>query len=283
MAPRHRNMGWRKPVPRLSPDSPTTSARALRRLSLTIINKEMPPLPPDWRETMEHAIKKERRQAVYVSSEPPPPPPKDYALSHAGSRRESAITLVDEQDLTFPVPPPHTDAEPIECVERTQVQQHATPVITKRASQKSLPKIYRPPTPPLPAQHPRLRSAGHSRESSESQANTLYSLGQLLVEQRDATPCPSVLPGRLAPETLSATLHESRSHVLTLSGNDLAKRGSASPRVSRQSATSTSTSTGNRSSLGRSQSTCHKCYSVWCALKTLGLHLRAKMAQSAKH
>lgn len=44
---------------------------------------------------MEHALKKERRHAVYVV--PPPVPPKDDA-SDAASRRESlAMTLVEEE------------------------------------------------------------------------------------------------------------------------------------------------------------------------------------------
>ncbi|RPD67206.1 hypothetical protein L226DRAFT_130724 [Lentinus tigrinus ALCF2SS1-7] len=298
MAPRsgRRNMGWRKPPPRLSPECSTASSypsRGLRRLSLTInINKDMPPLPTDWRETMEHALKKERRCAVYVA--PPPVPPKDDA-SDVASRRESlAITLVeelfDQVEDTLPVPPPHSDIqEQIECVERAENRLQATPVITKRASQKSLPKIYRPPTPPLPAQHPRLRSVGghHSRSSSESQTHTLDQ-GVMLSEQRDTTPCPSVLtswPSRLAPD-VSVTLHSqaSRSHILSLSENDPYKRrGHGSPRATGSRRSGVSTSTGNRSSAGQSQFTCHMCRGVWCALKSLGLRLRAKMTHSSKY
>ncbi|KAI0719596.1 hypothetical protein C8T65DRAFT_43980 [Cerioporus squamosus] len=295
MAPRsgRRNMGWRKPPPRLSPQCSTASSypsRGFRRLSLTInINKDMPPLPTDWRETMEHALKKERRQAVYVV--PPPVPTKDDALDTA-SRRESAITLVEELEQvedTLSVSPPHSDIqEQIECVERTENRIQAAPAIAKRASQKSLPQIYRPPTPPLPAQHPRLRSAGHhSRSSSESQTHTLY---QDLVssERRPATPCPSVLtssgwPSRLAPD-VSVTLHSqaSRSHILSLSENDPHKRHARrSPSAGRRSGASTST--GSRSSAGQSQFACHVCRGVWYALKSLGLHLRAKMTHSSKY
>ncbi|KAI0750723.1 hypothetical protein C8Q80DRAFT_526963 [Daedaleopsis nitida] len=323
MAPRsRRNMGWRKPVPRLSPESSAPSsrpARGLRRPSLLNVNKDMPPLPTDWRETMEHAIKKERRLAVYVPT-PPAPPPKDNGdatgfddrASEAGSscsRPESAITLVDEEEEpTAPLPPPHPASELSEDVECTQMEMGMEPAIARRASQKSLPKIYRPPTPPLPAQHSRLRSVGHghSRASSESQSQTtsLYP-GQTCAEHLDgATPCPSssVLTGwasRLAPD-VSATLHspEARSHVLTLCGNDPPKAkgrasGSVSPRARRGSATpsttmSMSVSTGNRSSSSRrsplesrSRFACHMCDGVWYALKTLGLHLRAKMAHGA--
>ncbi|RDX55574.1 hypothetical protein OH76DRAFT_751036 [Lentinus brumalis] len=294
MAPRsgRRNMGWRKPPPRLSPECSSASSyssRGLRRLSLTInINKEMPPLPTDWRETMEHALKKERRHAVYV--DPPPVPPKDDA-SDASSRRESFTTLVEELEQvedTLPVPASHFGSqEQIECVERAENQIQA-PAIAKRASQKSLPQIYRPPTPPLPAQHPRLRSVGHhSSSSSESHTRTLWG-GLMSSEQRDATPCPSVLtssgwPSRFAPDA-SMTLHSqaSRSHILSLSENDSHKRHAhRSPSAGRRSGASTST--GNRSSTGQSQFACHMCRGVWYALKSLGLHLRAKMTHSSRY
>ncbi|KAI0723265.1 hypothetical protein C8Q76DRAFT_389807 [Earliella scabrosa] len=296
MAPRShpRNMGWRKPVPRLSPQSSTTSpcpSGLVRRLSLTIINKDMPPLPTDWRETMEHAIKKERRHAVYVSTPPVPPPKDDEVAFEVHSPLESLLTLVDDQEEpTSPVPPPHTDRPLIECVERTEMEpvHAATPAIARRASQKSLPKIYRPPTPPLPAQHPRLlRPVGSSRASSDSQWGTLYN-GPTPAEQRDpGTPTPSVLtswPSRLAPDA-SVTLHsqESRSHVLTLSRNDLPKARGGASRHARHGSGTPSMSTGNRSSSGRSQFSCHMCYGVWCALKAFGVHLRAKMTHNGKY
>lgn len=187
-------MGWRKPVPRLSPDSSTSSAsssRALRRLSLTIINKEMPPVcgrcnsctltpqltPPD--------VAASRLARDYGACDQEGKTPGRLCFlgapstttqglrsvarwqprgvcDHAGGRaRPHGMCSLDMPILSaarcdqcsaphrlhsrlclqFPVPPPHTDAEPIECVERTQVQQHATPVITRRASQKSLPKV----------------------------------------------------------------------------------------------------------------------------------------------
>ena len=56
-------------------------------------------LPTDWRETRDHAIKQERRQAMYFTT-PPLPPSKEYNFYDldAGSRASSlAITLVEEQ------------------------------------------------------------------------------------------------------------------------------------------------------------------------------------------
>ncbi|CDO71263.1 hypothetical protein BN946_scf184908.g20 [Trametes cinnabarina] len=122
-------------------------------------------LPTDWRESIECALKEERRYAVYISP-PPSPPPKD----DVESRPESlAPTLVDEQsEHGVSYEPPHTESEPVQCIQLPQ----APPVLPRRLSQKSLPQIYRPPTPPLPAQHPKLRSVAHSRESSMSAAYT---------------------------------------------------------------------------------------------------------------
>lgn len=85
----------------------------------------------------------------------------------------------------------------IQCVQRTQ----ASPVLPRRPSQKSLPQvrgivhlraigfisysyltrmrcalclqIYRPPTPPLPAEYPKLRPAAHAGTSAESVAYTV--------------------------------------------------------------------------------------------------------------
>ncbi|EJF61199.1 hypothetical protein DICSQDRAFT_155288 [Dichomitus squalens LYAD-421 SS1] len=293
MGPQRRNVR-RKPVPRLSPDTttaPSLPARGIQRLSLTInINKEVPPLPVEWSDTMEHASTHDKRHAVYLrNSLPPELPPKDDE-SVAGSRPESPnSTLVEElevQEGSTPVLSPQSESLPVQSVECTLPQ--PTPDVRRRASQKSLPKIYRPPTPPIPAQYPKLRSGGHSRASSQdSQTHIIYN-GHVSAEQRDSAPPSSTLtswPGRLGTD-VSVTAHslESRSNVLSFAGSkDLPpRRGGTSPHVRRQSAGSMST--GNRSSTGRSQFTCHSmCSGMWYALKRLGLHLRVKVGHNTKY
>ncbi|PIL37111.1 hypothetical protein GSI_00803 [Ganoderma sinense ZZ0214-1] len=171
MSSRHRNMTRRKPVPQLSPTTTTVSPLTTpgpERPSLSIMTKEdLPPLPMEVCEKMERTSVDDRRHAIYLpESLPPSPPPKDG--SAAGSRPESLVaTLVDgmevREDTAFAVPPP-LRPEPQRVDSRALPQ--PTPEVRKRASQKSLPKIYRPPTPPIPAQHPKLRSGGHSRTSS---------------------------------------------------------------------------------------------------------------------
>ena len=47
---------------------------------------------------MEHAIKKERRHAVYVSTPPVPPPKDDEVAFEVHSPLESLLTLVDDQE-----------------------------------------------------------------------------------------------------------------------------------------------------------------------------------------
>ncbi|KAI0771585.1 hypothetical protein BD413DRAFT_57884 [Trametes elegans] len=280
MAPTHHNMGWRKPVPKLSPDPSVNSARpsrsALRRLSLTIVNKDMPPLPTDWRESIETALKKERRYGIYVSP-PPSPPPKDDTES-------LALTLVEQseaQDATPSVEPPHADSPPIECVQRTQV----SPVLARRVSQKSLPQIYRPPTPPLPAQHPKLRPQA-AELSSESVANTLYN-GLVSAERKRATPSPNC-SAQKAPDASRKT--DARmtgrrcAHVPT--GNEVAAKppaGSPPSAYAYRASATASTSTGNRSSARRSYAACDVCSGVWYALKGWVLHVRAKMSHAGKY
>ncbi|KAL7282380.1 hypothetical protein ACG7TL_003851 [Trametes sanguinea] len=133
-----RNMGWRKPVPRLTPEPSISSQRhsrsALRRLSLTIVNKDVPPLPTDWRESLDCVVQEQRRYAVYISP-PPSPPPKDDVESQPESM---APTLVEEQSEGGMSFEPHTETE-------SQPAQHiplpqAPPVLPRRLSQKSLPQ-----------------------------------------------------------------------------------------------------------------------------------------------
>ncbi|KAI9001052.1 hypothetical protein BD414DRAFT_20934 [Trametes punicea] len=276
MAPQ-RNMGWRKPVPKLSPEPSMNSSRqsqsALRRLSLTIINKDVPPLPADWRESVESALKKEKRYAVYISP-PPSPPPKD----DVESRPESLVlTLVEEQledNVSFE--PPHTESQSIQCIQRPQV----SPKMIRRPSQKSLPQIYRPPTPPLPAQHPKLRRAAHSRESSVSVAYTLN--GLVSAERPRTTPSPATFAGNVSYTSGKPdTQDEVRCRALASTGNERPGKQPARGSSSAYRASAMSTSTGNKSSSGRSHLASDVCSGVWYALKGWGLHVRAIMSGHA--
>ncbi|KAH9853513.1 hypothetical protein C2E23DRAFT_108413 [Lenzites betulinus] len=281
MAPQKRNMGWRKPVPKLAPEPSGNAQRpsrtALRRLSLTIVNKDVPPLPTDWRESIDNVLKRDKRHAVYLStsSSPPSPPPKDYAES-------LAPTLVEELQDATPYGPPHDEFQPIQCVQRPQ----ASPALARRPSQKSLPQIYRPPTPPLPAQHPKLRGAACSSTSSESVAYTLYS-GLMSADRPNTTPSLKMYAEK-APEALRhADAQEARRRcVRSPTGNVLSEKpmhsAGGSPRAYRASAASTSTA-GQGSTCGRSDYTTLVCSGVWYALKGWGLHVRAKMSHAGRY
>ncbi|KAI0638148.1 hypothetical protein C8Q77DRAFT_413333 [Trametes polyzona] len=302
MSPQRRNMGWRKPVPKLSPDPSISSSQrpsrsALRRLSLTIVNKDVPPLPTDWRESIETALKREKRHAVYLSppsTRPPSPPPKDDTCSRPESL---ALTLVEElhDAVTTCSGPRHDghgigdgdDSQPIQCVQRTQ----ASPVVLpRRPSQKSLPQIYRPPTPPLPAEHPKLRptAAARSSTSSESVANTLYS-GLVAAERPKASTSSTKLYAEKAPEaSRPAEAREARRRCRSAAATSmlpekpLQPAHGGSPCAYRASAMSASTA-GNRSSSGRSYCPSDVCFGVWYALKGWGLHVRAKMSHAGRY
>ncbi|KAI9063287.1 hypothetical protein FKP32DRAFT_1592735 [Trametes sanguinea] len=274
-----RNMGWRKPVPRLTPEPSINSQRhsrsAIRRFSLTIVNKDVPPLPSDWRESIEYAVKEERRYAVYISP-PPSPPPKD----DVESRPESlAPTLVEEQSedgMSFE--PPHTDitSHPAQRIPLPQ----EPPVLPRRLSQKSLPQIYRPPTPPLPATHPKLRSVTHSRESSMSAAYTLCN-GLVSAERPRATPSPATFAENGCDTSRRVDIQEDcRRRARVPAGHCTPEKQPAGglPCAYRVSASSTS---AGRTASGRSYVATDVCSGVWAALKGWGLHVRAKMSGHA--
>ncbi|KAM5540468.1 hypothetical protein V8D89_005926 [Ganoderma adspersum] len=321
MAPQRPNMARRKPVPQLTPTTttaPPLTTRGLEGPLLSIMTKEdLPPIPIEVCEKMERTSVDDRRHAIYLpESLPPSPPPKDESAS--GSRPESLVaTLVDGMEvrqgttvstapmrvwityrsvptvltrararpprhcLQFVVPP---QLEP-QRVERAPVLPQPSPEVRKRASQKSLPKIYRPPTPPIPSQHPKLRSGGHSRTNSPDSQTHIITLGVASLEQQlGPATTPTSWPSGLEPD-VSVTAHSvrSRNNVLSFAGKDSPPvRGSVPPHVRRQSAASASTA--NRASSRRSQFTCQSmCSGVWYALKRLGINIRVKMSHQGKY
>ncbi|KAI0353622.1 hypothetical protein OH77DRAFT_615761 [Trametes cingulata] len=172
--------------------------------------------------------------------------------------------------------PPHDDTQPIQCVERLP----ASPALPRRLSQKSLPRIYRPPTPPLPAQHPKLRPAARSHESSESVTTTLYNG---LIRQR-ATSSPNMFCEKAPDASRKADIRSiERPYGVASPGNELPGKTPAGgcPRTFRVSATSMST--GNRSSCRRSYTTNDVCTGLWYALKGWGLHVRAKISHAGRY
>ncbi|KAI0650771.1 hypothetical protein C8Q79DRAFT_404643 [Trametes meyenii] len=242
-----------------------------------------PQLPPDWRESIETALKRERRYAMYVDP-PPSPPPKDVgdidSASHGDSRPESlALTLVDEQeqeDATLP----QLVSQPVECTQRAQL----SPALARRPSQKSLPQIYRPPTPPLRAEHPKLRAAACSSTSSESVAYTLYN-GLRSAERPGA--CASSSPyAEKAPEASRKTSSRGAGGRCgaVASGNELpCKEPAGGPSPCGHRASALSTASGSRSCSGRSYLASEVCFGVWAALKGWGLHVRAKMSHTGRY
>ncbi|KAI0677579.1 hypothetical protein C8Q78DRAFT_1003423 [Trametes maxima] len=145
-------------------------------------------------------------------------------------------------------------------------------------------QIYRPPTPPLPAQHPKLRAAACSSTSSDSVANTLYN-GLRSAERLGASVSPSPYAEK-APEAsrkTSSRVAGGRCGVAT-SGNELpCKEPAGGPSQCGHRASALSTASGNRSCSGRSYLTSEVCSGVWAALKGWGQHVRAKMSHAGRY
>ncbi|EIW61997.1 uncharacterized protein TRAVEDRAFT_27412 [Trametes versicolor FP-101664 SS1] len=196
-------------------------------------------------------------------------------------------TLVDEQrDATPPYGngPPHDDGQPmIQCVQRTQ----ASPVLPRRPSQKSLPQIYRPPTPPLPAEYPKLRPAAHAGTSAESVAYTLHS-GLMSADSRlKAAPSQHMCAEKARRAARHTDTQEARRRCgPAASGHEIPEkplRPAGGPPCSYRASAMSASTAGNRSSSGRSYCPGDVCFSVWYVLKGWGVHVRAKIGHAGRY
>ncbi|GBE79700.1 hypothetical protein SCP_0209000 [Sparassis crispa] len=151
--PSRRNMSWRKPVPKLIPDPPPQSAffsrSTLTRFSASYVNKDVPPLPTEWHENVEHATDQEKRHALYITSEGESQPDEEPGSLYASSENVATRAAAELSDV-----PCHSASKEIDY----DVDVPASPPSHSMRAHRSLPHIYRPPTPPRPGRHAR-RSA----------------------------------------------------------------------------------------------------------------------------
>ncbi|KAH9951623.1 hypothetical protein B0H21DRAFT_183655 [Amylocystis lapponica] len=144
----HRNMGWRKPVPQFLPES-TISSRlsrsSFKRFSILSTTHDAPPLPADWRETIERSLGRNKRSAFYMgrdndSTDDVQPIDAEPLGQNSSPDATSHVTLGEKDKET------HTPRE--------EQKLASTPNSFKHV--QALPEGYRPPTPPLPGHRSKL-------------------------------------------------------------------------------------------------------------------------------
>ncbi|EPT03750.1 hypothetical protein FOMPIDRAFT_87014 [Fomitopsis schrenkii] len=67
--PPHRNMGWRKPVPKFIPETAPISrlsSTSFKRMSFSQLNKEVPPLPDEFLRKLGGSLNKAKRQGFVL-------------------------------------------------------------------------------------------------------------------------------------------------------------------------------------------------------------------------
>ncbi|KZT20401.1 hypothetical protein NEOLEDRAFT_875399 [Neolentinus lepideus HHB14362 ss-1] len=171
-----KRMSWRKPVPKFLPSPPpspppSSPANRLLTFAVTATSSDVPPLPVDWRETIERVLTKDRWQrsdpiVAYgggmdasvgdVWTRPiSPTPDARWEYDSTGFFSPSTSTLDFSRHLAD-ISERHRNIYHHE--DRSQdvlLYQPETP--EPRRSPKHLHRTYRPPTPPLPTHYKKRR------------------------------------------------------------------------------------------------------------------------------
>ncbi|KAG1788393.1 hypothetical protein EV424DRAFT_1341782 [Suillus variegatus] len=172
-----RTSSYRKPVPKFIPSppasphgSPTSSTRRFS-FSHTSINQDAPPLPPDWRNAIDRAVSREGRA---TSSLPAiitvvGPSSHDAHGTDAGPSTERLSPSTPDWGtsgtMNFTPPTPTESYHDEELVSRPNSPTPWEHLMRSTARQPSYQEEFRPPTPPIPNQRKRPRSAGSGCDS----------------------------------------------------------------------------------------------------------------------
>lgn len=267
--PPQRNMGWRKPVPKLIPDSSSSLARfstSLKRISITPVDKDVPPIPDDWYKTVGDAVSKEKRHGFILSSDVTPlwmEEGRDLSVSLSAATAPPREDGSDHMHATLP------------ALAETRPQDSRESIATMPVSlrpKRSLPRHYRPPTPPLPRNHAKRRTPAGADPANHGQhgaASGMLSAGDMVSTPRATRELAlsgysSSFHGHSATavnslEDLNAPSHTSHApYKLTHHSSRVRKMSSAS-----------STRIPKRS--------CESFISMWGDVKSLSFHVRVKI------
>ncbi|KAI0796708.1 hypothetical protein C8Q75DRAFT_802393 [Abortiporus biennis] len=162
-----RNLGWRKPVPTFipSPSRPSSllsDAAAFKPFSPLHLSRKLPPLPPDWKETIEKALTQEQvsegtEQYPVVATNDLTAPTEDSGNSSPRRKHSAVHALKDTEVNDFHSSRQHNNHRRI-------------------SKQRSMHRIYRPPTPPAPT----VRGRSHS-ECTYAQSHLSFGSSQTMV------------------------------------------------------------------------------------------------------
>ncbi|KAI0940014.1 hypothetical protein AcV5_001235 [Taiwanofungus camphoratus] len=277
-----RKMGWRKPVPKFIPELPSSSTvlntSSFKRLSFASTNKDVPPLPVDWRETIERALNSDKRSAFYLPVDTEPhwmDEAQDHNITPIKSNAAAGQRQSDEM---------HQQASIVTNVELHQNQEPSMPRALKR--ERSLPQIYRPPTPPLPGQREKrdLDADVRSLPPSRYQQNVVYpdlkASRDLSAISRDALNHPSYPASFSQDFSVTAAdsledIHGAQSYIGEAPGLSATKLGSLHKK-------SASSSLHDNDMNRKSRRCCDTFSSIWGDVRGFGGHIRVKFRHLLK-
>ncbi|CCM03176.1 uncharacterized protein FIBRA_05298 [Fibroporia radiculosa] len=265
--PSHRNMTRRKPVPRYLPDSSSSLSRLsthIKRLSFIHTDKDVPPLPEELARRAAAIVGREKRRGTIFTDEDAAlwEKPQTYPVSlRIAPVQEIQDTPEELASCRHPPLPPKDFGTP-----SSGDSADATP--SSFHSRRSLPRNYRPPTPPLPRDHPERRMRVDSDVPyPEQRTATFDTIG---AQQ------PNGAVGKLTP-IISRPMGSQREHASTsamcstenMRTRSILSQGAQSTKYVRPPSCSSSANGSKRH--------CGSLFGIWGDVKSLGFHLRIKI------
>ncbi|KAF8897600.1 hypothetical protein BD779DRAFT_1491695 [Infundibulicybe gibba] len=169
----HRDMSYRKPVPTYIPSPPPSPPSSpdsnIARLSFSLdslAGRQLPPLPGDWRQIIEQTLVATPPAVVHLR--------RESTIDGRSSARTSDATTQDGRLSFFTASSYHGYVQPEASTSQAWTDNGVEPPnpgdlssspMPEKRPKRRLHQNYRPPTPPLPAHHKRLRSQDDEPES----------------------------------------------------------------------------------------------------------------------
>ncbi|KZT74347.1 hypothetical protein DAEQUDRAFT_189182 [Daedalea quercina L-15889] len=280
--PPHRNMGWRKPVPKFIPDTPASLSRfsstSFKRLSFSQLDKEVPPLPDDWLLKLGGSLSKAKRQGFVLDDQIDPQWIEQYR-SHPVSF-PTVEEQLSEQDLRslFSMSSTQGRSETTHNMPRVVRHKRSLPQVCQQHPVRSPCSVdyspdqhYRPPTPPLKREHPERRPrSGYRTAQQKEQLSPRDNHVELLPPskidayvQSPASPSPMV---QVIP-SFSAAKSFRNVHIRSRPGR---------PAGASRTSSLHSRSMSSTSSALRAKRHGQGIVTIWADVKTLGIQVRLR-------
>lgn len=258
--PPHRNMGWRKPVPKFIPETAPSLSRfsstSFKRLSFSQFDKEMPPLPDNGLLKLGSSLSKAKRQG-FVLNDQIDPRWIDQYRSHPVS-----FPTVEEQ-------PSEQDLHSLFSMSSTQGRSettHSMPRVVRR-KRSELPQHYRPPTPPLKREHPERRPRSGYRASQQAEQRLPHDSHDELTAKIE-----TFIQSSASPTPMIQVLPPMRRAKSFRNAHTRSRPAGASRASSLHSRSMSSTSSALRAKRHGGQGI----VTIWADVKTLGIQVRLR-------